>query len=153
MDNKTLTRNQFLAAEIFAYSYANYLNHLGVGNERFDTLMPDSAAKLEQAVNEGWDISRVASELDVDCDTAASLILNTKDAISIVDASTPSAAFRQAIEKLVSKASEEGLDSDDAIATLVTQVCYRVSDLAHLLAANGSALISHCGALRKELEE
>ena len=115
--------------------------------------MPDSAAKLEQAVNEGWDISRVASELDVDCDTAASLILNTKDAISIVDASTPSAAFRQAIEKLVSKASEEGLDSDDAIATLVTQVCYRVSDLAHLLAANGSALISHCGALRKEPEE
>ena len=28
----TMTRDQLLAAEVFSYSYANYLDHLGIGN-------------------------------------------------------------------------------------------------------------------------
>ncbi len=153
MKDKTLSRQQFLTAEIFAYSYANYANHLGIGNDRFENLMPDDAAKLELAVRENWGISRVAQTLAVDSDTASSLIANTKDALKIVDARNPAIAFREAILQLVTKSSQEGLDSDDAVGHLVTQVCYRVSDLAHLLAADGSDLMSYCKELRREIVE
>ena len=150
MKEKTLTRHQFLTAEIFAYSYANYVNHLGIGHDRFERLMPNHAATLEQAVKENWEINRVAKTLSVDADTASSLIANTRDALKIVDARNPAFAFREAIMQLVAKASEEGLDSDDSVSNLVTQICYRASDLAHLLAADRSDLMSHCKELRRE---
>ena len=153
MDSKPLNRHQFLTAEIFEYSYANYADHLGIGHERFERLMPDDAAKLELAVNENWDITRLANALDVDADTASSLIASTKNALKIVDAANPAIAFREAITQLIAKASEEGLDSDNAVCGLVTQVCYRVSDLAHLLAANATDLMSHCEELRREPDE
>ena len=153
MNDKVLNRNQFLTAEIFAYSYANYADHLGIGNERFENLMPNDAATLELAVNEKWEISRLAKVLGIDSDTASSLIASTKDALKIVDAKNPAIAFREAITQLVTKTSEEGLNSDDAVRNLVTQVCYRVSDLAHLLAAEGTDLMSHCKELRKELDD
>lgn len=41
-----MTRYQLLAAEIFGYSYANYQDHLGIGNIRYDRLMPEEAKKL-----------------------------------------------------------------------------------------------------------
>ncbi len=153
MDDKILNRQQLLTAEIFGYSYANYAEHLGVGNERFEKLMPDDAAKLELAVNKNWEVSRLAKTLNVDADTASSLIASTKDALKIVDAANPAIAFREAISQLVAKTSEEGLDSDDAVRNLVTQVCYRVSDLAHLLAADATDLMSQCEGLRREIDE
>jgi hypothetical protein len=153
MEDKTLSRQQFLTAEIFAYSYANYADHMGIGNDRFENLMPDDAATLEKAVIENWEIARVAKTLAVDCDAASSLIASTKDALKIVDARNPAIAFREAILQLVTKSSEEGLDSDDAVSNLVTQVCYRVSDLAHLLAADGTDLMSYCKELRREIVE
>lgn len=153
MNDKKLTRQHLLAAEIFSYSFANYANHLGIGNERFEKLMPDDASILELAVNENWEINRVATAFDFDTDTASSLITKTKNALKVVDAASPVIAFREAVGQLVSKASEEGLNSDDAVRDLVTQVCYRVSDLAHLLVADGTDLMSHCEAFRREIDE
>ena len=46
MEEIKLTRYQLLAAEIFGYSYANYRNHLGIGNARFDEIMPRYAETL-----------------------------------------------------------------------------------------------------------
>ena len=150
MDHELLSRLQFLTAEIFAYSYANYANHLGIGHERFEKLMPDNALKLEQAVRENWNISRVADELDVDSDTAASLLASTRDAIKVVDAENPAAAFRESMTQLLTKAAEEGLTTDDAIKNVVTQICYRVSDLGYLLAAENSDLKTYCQEFRRE---
>ena len=150
MADKTLTRIQFLTAEIFSYSYANYANHLGIGHERFERLMPKEAIKLERAVKEGWDISKVAKDLNVDTDTAASLLMQTKDALKVVDAKNPASAFRESIAQIVAKASEEGLDSDSAVSELVTQICYRVSDLRFLLNAAETDLKSLCEEFRRD---
>ena len=49
-----MDRIQLLAAETFHYSYANYADHLGIGNVRFDRLMPDTVKVLEKAATEGW---------------------------------------------------------------------------------------------------
>ena len=41
-------------------------------------------------------------------------------------------------------------NDDDAIEQLVIQICYRVSDLAYLLKAEGSNLSRYCRHLRRE---
>ncbi len=62
-----LTRKQMLAAEVFGYSYDHYADHLGIGHERFEKLMPDDIDVLEQAEQEGWDAKRLAKAFyDVD---------------------------------------------------------------------------------------
>jgi len=45
-----MERIHLLAAEIFNYSYDNYVDHLGI-NERFDRLMPRDAEILETALS------------------------------------------------------------------------------------------------------
>jgi len=150
MENMKLSRYQLLAAEIFGYSYANYRNHLGIGNIRFDSLMPQDAKTLESAVLEEWPIARVAQEIDVDADIAASLLNRTRDGLDVVDAVNPSESYRQSVRQLVKRAAVEGLTDEDAIDQLVIQLCYRVSDLAYLLEAEGSTLSRYSRHLRRE---
>ena len=42
-----MNRAQLLAAEIFDYSFANSADHLGIGNVRYERLMPKDAETLE----------------------------------------------------------------------------------------------------------
>ena len=62
---------------------------------------------------------------------------------------TPAASFRVSVRQLVHRASEKGLNTDQDIAHLVKQICYRVSDLSCLLEMNGESLSDYCQALRK----
>ena len=150
MPKRKLTRVQLLAAEIFGYSYANYVDHLGIGNVRFDSLMPQDAKILERAVAEAWNLERVAEELDVDPDNAAALMSATRDALEVVDAENPAEAFRNSVRQILLHAGTEGLDSDEAIEQLVIQICYRVSDLSHLLRRDGNPLARYCRHFRRE---
>ena len=150
MENMELSRHQLLAAEIFGYSYANYRDHLGIGNVRYDRLMPQDAKTLESAVLEEWPIARVAQKLEVDTDTAASLLTAARDALQVVDADNPAESFRHSARQLVKRAAEQGLTDDSEIEQLVVQLCYRVSDLAYLIKAEGSDLTRYCRHLRRE---
>lgn len=152
MTDKRLSRSQLLAAEIFGYSYANYVDHLGIGNIRFDKLMPDDAIKLEQAVAEQWPLARVAKELEVDADNAAALMESTRKAMGVVQAENPAESFRESVRQVVEKAVTEGFDEADAIDNLVTQICYRASDLAYLLKAEGTRLSRYSRHLRRECD-
>ncbi len=49
-----MNRIHLLAAETYKYSYANFHDPLGIGNVRFGRLMPETAATLEKATEEGW---------------------------------------------------------------------------------------------------
>ena len=49
-----MERKHLLAAELNAYSFANYADHLGIGNNRFEMYMPDEVLLLERAEREGW---------------------------------------------------------------------------------------------------
>ncbi len=57
-----LNRYHLLAAEMFGYSFANYQNHLGIGHERYEELMPHAVQQVEQAVQEGWSLSHAGQE-------------------------------------------------------------------------------------------
>ena len=57
-----MKRIHLLAAEVFAYSFENYKNHLGIGNLRFDKYMPDMVRALESAEKENWTNERLAKK-------------------------------------------------------------------------------------------
>ncbi|MEZ6096640.1 MAG: hypothetical protein R3C03_20825 [Pirellulaceae bacterium] len=152
MKDKRMSRLQLLAAEIFGYSYANYREHLGIGNVRFDSLMPNDAETLERALKEEWKLERVAQELKVDCDIAAALLNATRDAIAVVDAENPAESFRHSVRQLAKQAATEGLATDEEIEKFVIQICYRVSDLSYLLKRDGNQLSRYCRHLRREPE-
>ena len=48
MKYQEMNRQQLLVAETFSYSYANYADHLEIGNIRFDELMPKDVEVLEK---------------------------------------------------------------------------------------------------------
>ena len=66
MNRKPMTRDQLLATEIFTYSYDDYANHLGIGNQRIEKYMPDAAKALERAEKEGWSDQRLAKAIEVE---------------------------------------------------------------------------------------
>jgi hypothetical protein len=112
--------------------------------------MPDDAERLERAVSENWSLDRVAQELEVDADNAAEWLSTARDAIAVVDAENPAEAFRNAVRQVVSRAATEGLNDDESVEDLVTQICYRVSDLSILLKRDGNSLSRYCRHFRRE---
>jgi len=144
-----MDRIHLLASEIYKYSYANYEEHLGV-NERYDILMPRDAKLLETAIREKWPAKRVAEKLEIPIDAGEKLLIATQEALAIVDAENPAESFRNAVEQSIHHALEDGLHSQEAIANLVTQICYRAADLGLLLERENHSLSQYSRHLRKE---
>lgn len=147
-----MDRLKRLAAEFFGYSYANYADHLGIGNERYERLMPQTVATLERADRDGWSVLQVAEALKVDVEQAEEMCDDFERARDIVDAENPSEAFRHGVRYSILDALEDGLEGADAIEKLVTQICYRAADLAVLLEQEGKPLSRYSRHLRREPE-
>ncbi len=145
-----LNRYHLLAAEIFCYSFANYQDHLGIGNIRFDVMMPNDAKMLEQALQEDWPLSRVAKELDLSEKLAKSYLRNCRDALLVIDAENAAESFRHAVRISIRRAVDAGLADEESIEDLVTQICYRAADLAVLLDMEDQPLSRYSQQLRQE---
>ena len=145
-----MNRYHLLAAEIYGYSFANYQDHLGIGNVRFDRLMPAAARTLERAEAEHWAVAKVARTLDVAENEAAELLQAFRRARDVVDAENAAESFRWAVRQAIERAVAEGLGDEPSIERLVTQVCYRASDLAVLLEREGKSLSRYSRHLRRE---
>lgn len=145
-----MDRQHLLAAEVFSYSFANYDDHLGIGNVRFDEWMPRDAATLERAQREGWKDTRIARALEVTVEEGDVHLLRRRleRAQAIVDAPDAAMAFRNGVRFSIEDAVENGLGSPESIERLVTQICYRAADLAFLLDAEGAELSYYSEALR-----
>jgi hypothetical protein len=149
LDEAGMDRRYLLAAETFHYSYANYGAHLGIGNIRFDALMPDDVDTLELAEEEDWDDSDLADALEVDEELAPRMRRSYQRAKAIIDAPTPAESFRRGVRFSIEDAIEDGLASDQDIEDLVTQVCYRAADLAYLLNSRLERLSDYSEELRE----
>jgi hypothetical protein len=145
-----VNRYQLLAAEIYRYSYANYQDHLGIGNIRYDKLMPDDARNLERAVAENWPVERVARELQVEEAMAQEALRAFHDAREVVDAENAAESFRAAVRQTIESAIKEGLRDENSIERLVTQICYRAADLGFLLHREHKPLSRYSRHLRRE---
>jgi hypothetical protein len=145
-----VNRYHLLAAEIYGYSYANYEDHLGIGNIRYDKLMPDDARTLERAVAENWPLKRVARELQVDVSAAQESLRCYRNACEVVDAENAAESFRWAVRQAVERALAEGLRDENSVEQLVTQICYRAADLGFLLDREKKPLSRYSRHLRRE---
>ena len=145
-----MNRVQLLAAEIFGYSFANYADHLGIGNVRYERLMPEDVETLETAEREGWPATKIAAVLEVDVERAEDLLEAVQRAREVVDAENPAEAFRNGVRFSIWHAVEEGLHDPESIEKLVTQICYRAADLAFLLERAGKTLSQYSRHLRRE---
>lgn len=143
-----MDRYQLLAAEIFGYSYANYDDHLGIGNIRYDRMMPDDARILERSERENWSFSELAQALDVDEEQARKLLRAFRGACEVVDAANAAESFRWAVRQCIEHALSEGLGDEPSIERLVQQICYRASDLGYLLDREGKPLSAYSEELR-----
>lgn len=143
-----MNRQQLLAAETFHYSYANYDNHLGIGNIRFDKLMPDDVDTLERAEQKGWDDARLAQALEIEEEHVPRWRRSYQRAKAIVDAPTPVESFRCGVRFSIEDAVEQGLSDEKKIEDLVVQICYRAADLAYLLDMRGERLSNYSQELR-----
>lgn len=146
-----MKRVHLLAADIFGYSYANYEDHLGIGNARFDRLMPADARTLERADREGWSVEEVARAMDVEETSAAGLLDAFCKAREVVDAPGAAESFRRAVRQVIASAVAKGLSDGVAIEKLVVQICYRAADLAFLLDREGRVLSDYSLELRREV--
>jgi hypothetical protein len=149
LDEAGMDRRYLLAAETFHYSYANYGAHLGIGNIRFDELMPDDVDTLELAEEEGWSDPDLADALEIDEELVPRVRRSYQRAKVIIDAPTPAESFRRGVRFSIEDAIEEGLASNQEIEDLVTQVCYRAADLAYLLNSRQERLSDYSEELRE----
>lgn len=147
MKYEKMNKIQLLAAETFAYSYANYADHLGV-NLRFDKYMPDDIKTIEKIVNNGGGAEKIAVKLEVDKEVADRLLSNYLEAKKIVSADNAVESFRLGVKKSILYALEEGLNSAEDIDNLVGQICYRTADLAYLLDMENKELSDYSEMLR-----
>lgn len=148
-----LSRKKMLAAEVYGYSYANYEGHLGIGNIRFEKLMPDDVDILEKAEREGWSSSRLAKVLDIPEERVASFQRSYQEAKEIVDAPTVAESFRRGVRFSIQHAIiEEGLGDEGSIERLVTQICYRAADFGFRLDMESKRLSDYSDELREETE-
>lgn len=145
-----MKRSHLLAAELFAYSFDHYRDHLEVSRHRFTKLMPADVERLERAQDEQLSDDWVAKELDVSLSKVPELRARFERARDIVDSATPAEAFRRGVRYSIQDAVEEGLGSPEAIERLVVQICYRAADLSVLLDSEGSTLSDYSTELRVE---
>jgi hypothetical protein len=147
---ENMTREQLLAAEIFAYSFDNYANHLGIGHLRFEKYMPDTVRLLERAEREGWTEERLAKAMEVEKSEVSAWQQRYRDAVKIVDATTPAAAFRHAVRQALIFEFQRHKIGEAEIESAVQQVCYRAADLSYLLDRQNEKLSDYSQELRSE---
>lgn len=145
-----MTRIQMLAAEIYAYSFDNYANHLGIGHLRFEKLMPDNARNLERAEKEGWDDTRLAKALELEVADAPTWRKRYRDALEVVDAKNPAETFRNGVRQSIRRELEKYSVGDAEIESIVKQICYRAADLSYVLHQREEELSDYSEELRNE---
>jgi uncharacterized protein len=143
-----MKRKYLLAAEMFNYSYDNYIDHVEAENIRFTKLMPEEALLVERAELEGWSDEKLASLADYEVDKIPRLREDYRRAIRIIEQKNPAEIFRQGVIESIKVALEKGIQSDEDVEDLAVQVCYRAADLSVLLTDEGKELRHYSKELR-----
>ena len=142
-----MTENQLLAAEVYGYSYAHYVDRVDV-NERFTDLMPNDIVTLTKDEKFKWDIKKLAKKLEVDKEQAVAYRLSFQRAKRIVHAKSAAASFAEGVKQSIEQAIRNGLKDKESIDNLVEQVCYRAADLSYLLRVESRDLSEYSSGLR-----
>lgn len=128
-----MKRYDYIAAEIFGYSYSHYQDKIDIGNRRFYRIMPNDVKLLEKAINESWSSEKIADKLDVDVERVSELKEAFHSACKVVDQPSSEAVFEAGIRNTIENTlSEFNIDSDTK-ELLVEQLMYRGKDYKYLM--------------------
>lgn len=141
-----MERYKLLAAELLGCTYASYQAQVGVGNPKYDRLMPRHARTLDQARQQNWPLEQVAHKLDIDAQQAKVDLEKFDAAKKVVDAPNPAEAFREAVRQLLQPMCADSKKLDE----LVCKVCFRASDMGVLLEHRGETLNRYSLHLRRD---
>jgi hypothetical protein len=147
---RAMTRDHLLAAEIFAYSFADYAKNLQDGHIRFKEEMPNTVRNLEKAENENWPDEDLATAINMDMAKTLLWKKRFRHALEVVDAPDPVTAFRNAVRQSIANELGRHQLGDAELESAVTQVCFRTADLSFVLDM-GQMNLSDCSVdLRSE---
>lgn len=60
-----MKRYDYLAAELFGYSYQHYQEKLEIRHPRFSKYLPNVVRTLEKGINESWSDEKIANEIEI----------------------------------------------------------------------------------------
>jgi len=142
-----MTRDQLIAAEMFAYSFENYESHLVSGHPRFEVQMPNTVRALESAENENWTDQCLAEVIEIDISKISQWRKRFRDAAEVIDAPNPATAFRNAVRQVLTNELARHQLGDAELESAVMQICIRVADLSYLLDKSNNKLSDYSNEL------
>lgn len=128
-----MKRYEYLAAEIFGYSYRHYQDKIEMENSRFTKYMPSDVKLLEQGIKEAWSTEKIAEKLEIDAERVGVFKEAYERAVKIVDQLTPYRTFEEGIKATFNIALGNNPIDDLTRAQLLEQFIYRAKDFEFLL--------------------
>ena len=143
-----MERVHYLAAEIFGYSYDHYQEKIEMRHIRFTKYMPEDVKVMELAEKENWSDEELADKLDIDLDKAVDYEKALINAKRIVDAENAMRSYIEGIKESIDSVVESGIENEQDINKLVSQILYRTADFGFLLKNEGDELWQYSEMLR-----
>jgi len=123
-----MKRYDYLAAELFGYSYYHYQDKLDIGHIRFTRYMPNMVRDLERGINASWSDEKIAEKLDIELDQVSDFKESYHRATNIVDKNPPLRMFEEGIKSVIEIVFENDEFSEELKGKLVDQLMYRAKD-------------------------
>lgn len=128
-----MKRYDYIAAELYGYSYEHYQGKIDVHSRKFTHELPSDAKLLEQAISESWSDEKIAEKLEIDLDRVNDFKEAFKRAVKIVDKGSAYSVFEESIKNTIDVVFEEHEIDNDLKEFLLEQLLYRARDYGFLL--------------------
>ncbi len=128
-----MRRYDYIAAELYGYSYEHYQDKIDVHSRRFTYEMPSDAKLLEQAINESWTEEKIAEKLGIELDRVNDFKEAFHRAVKIVDSGSAYSKFEAGIRNTIDVVLEDHEIEKELKAFLIEQLLYQARDYEFLL--------------------
>ena len=143
-----MNRVQYLAAEVFGYSYDHYQEKVEMRHIRFTKYMPNTIRQLEKAESDSISDIKLAEIVEIDVDKIKGLKEAFENAKRIVDTKNAGVSFENGVRASVKNFMEKENIQGVNVENLVEQIFYRAADLGFLLKEENKELSDYSEMLR-----
>jgi len=128
-----MNRGQYLAVEMYGYSYDYYQDKVDIRHERFTKYMPEDIRILEKSLDEGIADAELAKRLEIPVEDIDNFKKAYYRAKYVVDTKNAGEAFKNSLRLTLKNHIDQEAFNEESIEALVEQILYRTTDFAYLL--------------------
>lgn len=128
-----MRRYDYLAAELFGYSYQHYQEKLDIHHIRFYKYMPNMVRALETGIKESWSNEKIAAKMGIEKEQVNEFKEDYFRIISIVDNNSTFKMFEEGIKATIETVFEGHTLSEEIKEQLIDQLMYRAKDFQFVL--------------------